>query len=135
VDKVQSLFTANEANVYQQRQNVLISAHGFRFPTGGSEIGTDNFALMSKIIQAVKTFPESPIKISGHTDSTGSETTNMNLSRARADNVAKFLVDVGGISASRIMATGYGEDKPVASNETPEGRAANRRVEILIDNK
>ena len=135
VDKVQSLFTANEANVYEQRQNVLISAHGFRFPTGGSEIGTDNFALMSKIIQAVKTFPESPIKISGHTDSTGSETTNMNLSRARADNVAKFLVDVGGISASRIMATGYGEDKPVASNETPEGRAANRRVEILIDNK
>jgi outer membrane protein OmpA-like peptidoglycan-associated protein len=134
VDKVQSLFTPAEANVYEQRGNVLISAHGFRFPTGGSEIGTDNFALMSKIIQAIKTFPDSTIQISGHTDSTGSEAVNRNLSRARADNVAKFLIDVGGISASRIMATGYGEDKPVASNSTPEGRAANRRVEILIKN-
>lgn len=135
IDKVQSLFSSAEASVYQQRQNVLISAHGFRFPSGGSEIGTDNFALMSKIIEAVKTFPESPIRISGHTDSTGSKEVNRNLSKARAENVAKFLVDVGGISKSRIIAAGYGEDKPVASNETAEGRAANRRVEILINNR
>jgi outer membrane protein OmpA-like peptidoglycan-associated protein len=90
---------------------------------------------MSKIIEAVKTFPESPIRISGHTDSTGSEEVNRNLSRSRAENVAKFLVDVGGISKSRIITAGYGEDKPVASNETAEGRAENRRVEILINNR
>ena len=48
---------------------------------------------------------------------------------------AKFLIDVGGIQASRIMVEGYGEDRPVASNETADGRAANRRVEILIDNR
>jgi outer membrane protein OmpA-like peptidoglycan-associated protein len=135
VDKVQSLFTPSEANVYQQRQNVLISAHGFRFPSGGSEIGTANFALMKKIIQAVKTFPESSIEISGHTDSTGSEAVNRNLSKARAQNVAKFLVEVGGIPANRIFATGFGENKPVASNETASGRAANRRVEVLIINR
>jgi outer membrane protein OmpA-like peptidoglycan-associated protein len=135
VDKVQSLFTAAEANVYQQRQNVLISAHGFRFPPGGSEIGTENFALMNRIIQAVQTFPESHIEISGHTDSTGSATVNRTLSRARAANVAKFLSAVGGIPASRIIATGYGEERPVASNETPQGRASNRRVEVLIINR
>jgi outer membrane protein OmpA-like peptidoglycan-associated protein len=135
VDKVQSLFTAAEANVYQQRRNVLISAHGFRFPPGGSEIGTDNFALMNRIIQAVKIFPESHIEISGHTDSTGSAAVNRNLSRARADNVAQLLVEVGGIAASRIMATGYGEERPVASNETAAGRAANRRVVVLINNQ
>ena len=135
VDKVQSLFTPAEANVYQQRQNVLISAHGFRFPTGGSDIGTENFALMNKIIQAVRIFPDSHIQVSGHTDSTGGAAVNRNLSRARADNVAKFLIDVGGIQASRIMVEGYGEDRPVASNETADGRAANRRVEILIDNR
>ena len=135
VDKVQSLFTAAEANVYQQRRNVLISAHGFRFPPGGSEIGTDNFALMNRIIQAVNTFPESHIEISGHTDSTGSAAVNMKLSRARADNVARFLVEVGDIPASRIIATGYGEERPVASNETAAGRAANRRVEVLIKNQ
>jgi outer membrane protein OmpA-like peptidoglycan-associated protein len=135
VDKVQSLFTAAEANVYQQRQNILISAHGFRFPPGGSEIGTENFALMNRIIQAVQTFPESHIEISGHTDSTGSATVNRTLSRARAANVAKFLSAVGGIPASRIIATGYGEERPVASNETPQGRASNRRVEVLIINR
>jgi len=135
VDKVQSLFTAADANVYQQHQNVLISAHGFRFPPGGSEMGTDNFALLNRIIRAVKTFPESPIEISGHTDSTGSAAVNRTLSRARADNVAKFLVEVGDIPASRIIATGYGEERPVANNETAAGRAANRRVEVLINNQ
>jgi len=135
IDKVQSLFTPAEANVYQQRRNVLISAHGFRFRPGSSEIGTDNFALMNRIIQAVKTFPESHIEISGHTDSTGSAAVNRNLSRARAENVARFLVEVGDIPASRIIATGYGEERPVASNETPQGRAANRRVEVLINNR
>ncbi len=135
IDKVQSLFTPSEANVYQQRQNVLISAHGFRFPSGSSEIGPENFTLMNKIIQAVKTFPLSSVEISGHTDSSGSAQVNKTLSQQRADNVAKFLVEVGGVSASRIMATGYGKERPVASNETPEGRAANRRVEILIRNQ
>lgn len=135
IEKVQSLFTPAQANVFQQRQNVLISAHGFRFPSGGSEIETDNFALMNKIIQAVKTFPSSSIEISGHTDSTGSDAINKVISQRRADNVAKFLAEVGGISASRLMATGYGEERPVASNETAEGRAANRRVEILILNQ
>jgi outer membrane protein OmpA-like peptidoglycan-associated protein len=134
IDKVQSLFTQSEANVYQQRENVLISAHGFRFPSGGSKIEADNFGLMNKIIQAVKTFPEAQIEISGHTDSTGSPAKNKQLSQQRAENVARFLIEVGGISPSRIMATGYGSERPVASNETAEGRAANRRVEILINN-
>jgi len=135
VDKVQSLFAPAEAKVFEQRKNVLISVHGFRFPSGGSEIGTDNFALMNKIIQAVKTFPESHVEIAGHTDSTGSASVNRNLSRARAANVARFLVEVGGIPASQVTATGYGEERPVASNETAAGRAANRRVEVLIINQ
>jgi OOP family OmpA-OmpF porin len=134
IKKVQSLFSPSEANVYQQGENVLISAHGFHFPPGGSKIEAENFALMNKIIQAVKTFPEASIEISGHTDSTGSAAVNKQLSQRRAENVARFLVEVGGISASRIIATGYGRERPVASNETPEGRAANRRVEILINN-
>jgi len=135
IDKVQALFSPAEANVYQQQRNVLISAHGFRFPPGSSEIGTDNFALMNKIIQAVKTFPESQIEIAGHTDSTGSAAVNRNLSRARADNVARFLVEVGDIPATSVMVTGYGEERPVASNETASGRADNRRVEVLINNQ
>jgi outer membrane protein OmpA-like peptidoglycan-associated protein len=134
VNKVESMFAAFEATVYQQRKNVLISAHGFQFPTGKSELESNNFALLNKIIKAIDTFPDSTIRVSGHTDSTGSDTTNQKLSEARAGKVARFLTEVGGISPSRIKAYGYGESRPVASNETAEGRAANRRVEILIEN-
>ena len=134
-ETVQAMFTAEEANVYRQRQNVLIAAHGFQFPSGVSEIQTINFPLMNKIIRAIKIFPNARIEVSGHTDSTGSDNINKTLSQARAEKVGKFLTEVGEISAKRITATGYGESRPVATNSTEQGRAENRRVEIKIINQ
>ena len=134
-ETVQAMFTADEANVYLQRQNVLISAHGFQFPTGVSEIQTGNFPLMNKIIRAIELFPNSRIEISGHTDSTGSDNINKSISQARAGKVGKFLTDVGEIDSKRITTIGYGESRPLASNKTAAGRAENRRVEIKIINK
>ncbi|WP_455233807.1 OmpA family protein [Thiogranum longum] len=134
IDKVEAMFASFEANVYQQRKNVLISAHGFRFPPGGSELEAENFTLLNKITKAIDTFPDSAIRVSGHTDSTGSHGVNQKLSEERAGKVAKFLTEVGGISADRITVYGYGASRPVASNQTTEGRSANRRVEILIEN-
>lgn len=131
---VQSLFVANEANVYRQRQNVLISAHGFRFPSGGSEIESNNFVLLNKIKKAINIFPNARVQVSGHTDATGQDNTNRLLSSERAEKVMKFLIEIGGFSAAQLTAQGYGESRPVASNKTREGRAANRRVEILIIN-
>ena len=132
---VSSLFTEYEANVYRQGQNVLISAQGFQFPPGQSEIQANNFPLMNKIIRAIKIFPNAFIEISGHTDAMGDDASNQLLSEHRADKVAKFLTEVGDIPASRITSRGYGESRPVASNETQEGRAKNRRVEIKIVNE
>lgn len=132
---VQAMFAPNEANVYRQRKNVLVSAHGFQFPSGQSEIQTDNFPLMNKIIQAVKTFPGARIEVTGHTDATGDDATNQVLSEARAEKVARFLVEVGGFSSNQVNSRGFGESKPVASNESSEGRAQNRRVEIAILNE
>ena len=134
-ETVQAMFTKEEANVYLQRQNVLISAHGFQFPTGVSEIQTGNFPLMNKITRAIELFPNSRIEISGHTDSTGSDNINKSISQARAGKVGKFLTDVGEIDSKRITTIGYGESRPVASNKTAEGRAENRRVEIKIINQ
>ncbi|MBT8126191.1 MAG: OmpA family protein [Gammaproteobacteria bacterium] len=133
-EKVQVIFNAAEANVYRQRQNVLISAHGFQFPSGQSEIQTDNFPLMNKINHAIK-FPDSRIEVAGHTDAAGAANINLKLSEARAAKVSKFLAEVGEIAPKRIMTRGYGETRPVASNETREGRAENRRVEIMIINE
>ena len=134
-ETVQAMFTKEEANVYLQRQNVLISAHGFQFPTGVSEIQTGNFPLMSKIIRAIKLFPNSRIEISGHTDSTGSDNINKSISQARAQKVGKFLTDVGEINSKSITTIGYGESRPLATNKTAAGRAENRRVEIKIINQ
>ena len=89
---------------------------------------------MNKIVKAINEFKSAKIVVSGHTDSTGSEDANKVLSENRAKNVAKFFVEVGGIDAKRIRASGFGQEKPVASNVTAEGRAQNRRVEILLVN-
>ncbi len=134
-EQVQAMFSESEAKVYRQRNNVLISVHGFQFPTGQSEIQTDNFPLMNKITRAIKAFPKARIEVTGHTDSTGGDTANQALSQARAEKVAKFLKEVGEIAPENIKARGFGEAKPVASNETQEGRAENRRVEIAIVNE
>jgi len=131
---VQAMFNENEAKVYRQRQNVLVSAHGFQFPSGRSEIQADNFPLMNKIIRAIKTFPGSRIEVAGHSDSAGNDASNQALSQARAEKVAKFLSEVGDIPVNRILSRGFGETRPVATNETAKGRAENRRVEIKIIN-
>lgn len=134
-DRVQALFTPEEADVYLQRGNVLISAHGFWFPPGQSEIDAVNFGLLNKIVRAIGEFPGSQVEVMGHTDATGDAEYNRSLSRLRADKVARFLVDVGGVEPVRVKADGFGEERPVASNDTVEGRAANRRVEVLIVNR
>jgi len=131
---VQLLFNPDEARVFRQRDNVIIAAQGFAFPPGESEIEAVNFPLLNKIVQSIKKFPDSTIRVEGHTDSTGSAELNLALSKDRASKVANFLIEVGEIDADRVSSQGFGKEQPVASNETKEGRAANRRVEIQIIN-
>lgn len=132
---VQNMFKAQEAEVYRQGNNVLIRAFGFNFRSGQSEIQSDNFALLNKLTKAINVFPASKIEISGHTDNRGADELNLDLSTERAKKVASFMTEVGGIDSRRIKSFGYGESRPLASNETEEGRASNRRVEFLIINQ
>jgi len=133
-DQVQALFDPAEATVYRQGGNVLLVVHGFHFPSGQSVIEAENFALMNKIQRAVQTFPGCRIEVIGHTDATGEPDFNLKLSRDRAFKVAKFLHDVGGVESERLSSEGFGDTKPVATNKTAEGRAENRRVELLLVN-
>ena len=86
---------------------------------------------MARAINAPQ-LKEAGFEIQGHTDSTGPETYNLRLSQRRAQAVRRFLVSKCGISASRLSARGYGEDRPVASNRTSQGRQRNRRVEVRL---
>lgn len=83
------------------------------------------------VAQNLLRYPNSQIQIVGHTDNTGSASYNQDLSQRRAVSVANVLRE-SGVPNGRIAAFGRGEDQPIASNLTPEGRAANRRVEIII---
>jgi len=84
-----------------------------------------------RLVTFLKEYPDRAVLVEGHTDSTGSDATNMKLSNERADSVRSFLVE-NGIDAKRILARGYGKAYPVASNATAEGRQKNRRVDVVI---
>lgn len=83
------------------------------------------------VAASLNRYPNTRVNVIGHTDNTGEASYNLNLSERRAQAVGSVLVNAG-VSAGRINAIGRGEDQPVASNLTPEGRQQNRRVEIII---
>jgi outer membrane protein OmpA-like peptidoglycan-associated protein/tetratricopeptide (TPR) repeat protein len=101
------------------------------FDTGKSTIRVESNAELDRLVQLMNDVPSLKIELSGHTDNTGSATSNQQLSQDRAQAVVNYLVSKG-ISASRLTAKGYGSDRPVASNDTAEGRQENRRTEFEI---
>lgn len=86
---------------------------------------------LDKLVSVLKEYPDTNIEVQGHTDSKGSDTYNQGLSQRRASAVATYLRNRG-VSSSRITTKGYGESAPVATNDTDDGRAQNRRVNFLI---
>ncbi|MBS2024598.1 MAG: DUF4398 and OmpA-like domain-containing protein [Deltaproteobacteria bacterium] len=100
-----------------------------RFANGKSTILSPSFNMLRQVAQALKDAPAVKFRIEGHTDNTGSLETNTKLSQARADAVKLFLV-AQGVPDSQLTAQGYGPTRPIASNATKAGKAANRRVEF-----
>ncbi|MGK7389863.1 MAG: OmpA family protein [Candidatus Cyclobacteriaceae bacterium M2_1C_046] len=90
-----------------------------------------SFTELNKVVDLLTSNPNVEIEISGHTDSKGADEYNLNLSQGRAQAVVDYLISQG-IDGYRLIAKGYGEGKPVATNDTDEGRAENRRVEFVV---
>ena len=101
------------------------------FDSGNASISSDSFGLLDSLIYTAKRCPESKIQIAGHTDSDGDDAANQELSENRAGAVLSYLSSAG-FAADRLQAKGFGETQPVASNDTPEGKAKNRRIEFVI---
>lgn len=97
------------------------------FNSAKSTIKTESFADLDKLAAILKAHPEVKATIEGHTDSQGDDKMNLDLSKARAKAVKDYLVGKG-VDADHLSSEGYGETKPIATNDTPEGRAKNRRV-------
>lgn len=109
----------------------LIMPGNITFATNRHEIRADFYAVLDSVAKVVNEFEHTGIKISGHTDSTGGDDLNQRLSEQRADSVREYL-ERRNVDARRIGAYGYGPRYPIATNATPEGRQANRRVEIEL---
>ena len=101
------------------------------FDTGRSDIRSESNAELDRLVQLLKDVPSLKIELSGHTDNTGSAQSNIQLSQDRANAVVNYLVSKG-ISKDRLVAKGYGSDRPVDSNSTADGRQNNRRTEFEI---
>lgn len=131
-ERVEDQFTPEEATVLRQSDSVILRLIGLKFASASARLGTDQQALLMKVQTALGEFPEAGIVIEGHTDSFGSDDDNQGLSQARADTVLQYLLTNSPRSPADLRAEGFGESRPVANNETAEGRARNRRIDIVI---
>ena len=134
-DEVRRQFGPTEAEVYKQGNSLVIRLRAIQFPVGKAIIMPANYSLLRKVQQAIRTFGEPDLVIEGHTDSTGSDEMNEKLSQERAEAVREYFVANGTLSYEKIFPVGYGSARPLASNQTAEGRAINRRIDIIVTPK
>ena len=101
------------------------------FDVNKADLKDFSHAELAKLAQILKKYDDTNILLAGHTDSTGSDEYNLGLSRRRAQSVADFL-SIHNVNPERFTVNGYGKSDPAASNDTVDGRAQNRRVEVAI---
>jgi outer membrane protein OmpA-like peptidoglycan-associated protein len=131
-DVLKQLVAANAAAVKEEPRGTVISlSGGVLFGSGKSELLPGAQTSLGQIADAIKEQSDKKIVIEGHTDSRGVDASNVALSKSRADSVGSFLISHG-VPPDRVTTAGLGSSRPVADNATPEGRANNRRVEIVI---
>ncbi|MEP2782245.1 MAG: OmpA family protein [Pseudoruegeria sp.] len=109
----------------------VIMPQGILFASDSAVVNSGIYGDMSALASNLNQNPDSVVEVIGHTDNTGEAAYNLSLSQQRATSVSTLLIN-NGVSSSRVVPIGKGEDEPVASNLTEEGKAQNRRVEIII---
>ena len=121
-----------DVRVTRQGDNLVLNMpSNVTFGYDSSTVQPQFQATLDQVAQVLSQYNETYIDIYGHTDSTGSDAYNQQLSERRADSVARYL-ESRGVQSARIGTRGFGETQPIAPNDTEDGRAANRRVEIRI---
>ena len=130
-EALEKLTAANAAVKQEPRGTVITLPGNVLFASGKAMLLPGAQSSLNQVADALKDQANASITIEGHTDSTGSDVTNLELSRARAESVASYLQSRG-LPKEQITTMGLGPSRPVADNGTAEGRATNRRVEIIV---
>jgi outer membrane protein OmpA-like peptidoglycan-associated protein len=131
-DKLRAQLQSTGVSVTRNGDNIILNMPGnITFATNSSNISADFYRVLDSVALVINEFEKTYVDVYGYTDSTGSEAYNQTLSEARASSVASYLMSQKVIS-ERVVTRGMGESQPVATNDTPEGRSRNRRVEIVL---
>jgi OOP family OmpA-OmpF porin len=129
---VATMFSPDEAKVLRDGDQLIVRLVGLSFASNSSELNFESTDLMKKVEAAVEIFPRCDLTIEGHTDSQGNPARNLTLSIARAQSVMNFMNKEMRIPDYRMTAAGYGDTRPISNNKTREGRAQNRRIDLII---
>jgi outer membrane protein OmpA-like peptidoglycan-associated protein len=132
VNRVVALFKPSDGVVLREEDRLVIRLTGLSFPSGKADLKPPNYELLERVQQALAEFPERRIEVQGHTDAQGKEEKNLELSQKRAEAVRAYLIEKMKLLASKISAAGFGSSRAVSDNDTPTGRALNRRIEIIL---
>ena len=130
MDEAVRHFSEDEASVYQQGSKLIFRLKKINFPSGASTIPAASKPLLAKIDTIIQNLDAELVVVQGHTDSIGDPELNKQLSTKRAVSVANYLASLAG--GYKIGYIGYGESRPIVTNETKEGRAINRRVDLVV---
>ena len=131
IDNKEYIELNRDLNLVQIEKGQTIRINNIFFNTGKAELLSESYPELNRLVEFLKGNPSITIKILGHTDNVGKAEDNLILSNERAEAVKNYIISKG-INSSRITTEGYGFTKPIATNETEEGRALNRRVEFQI---
>lgn len=130
--KLRQKLQGSGVSVTRQGDNIILNMPGnITFQTNSADINSNFYNVLNSVVLVLNEFDKTLIDIAGHTDSTGTDAINQPLSERRAASVGNYLISQG-IDSRRVLTAGYGKNRPIASNDTSEGRAQNRRVELML---
>ena len=131
-DKLRAQLQGTGVSVTRNGDNIILNMPGnITFATNSSNVSADFYRVLDSVALVINEFEKTYVDVIGHTDNTGADAYNQQLSEARASSVARYLESQKVLQA-RILTRGMGESSPIASNDTPQGRSLNRRVEIIL---
>jgi len=131
-EKLRQRLQATGVSVTRNGDKIILNMPGnITFATDSSNVSADFYPVLDSVALVINEFEKTYVDVVGHTDSTGADAYNQQLSEARASSVARYL-ESQGVLPARIVSRGMGESQPIASNDTAQGRSLNRRVEIIL---
>src|SRR5690349_9084896 len=130
--ELRALMRDSGVTVTRRGEDIVLNMPGnITFRTGSADLNAEFFRVLDGVAQVAKKYDKTIIEVAGHTDNVGGAEFNRQLSQRRAGSVARYL-ESRGVAESRILTAAGGEDHPIATNTTEQGRAANRRVEVTL---